>query len=120
MHVFEGCESEVNVDILLMTNWRIQTKTKKLGHNKLTLLNNDSISNVLVMLLSSLKNDAAAEMYYIIERETDVHRLSYLKDDRGALKMEIPVTIKTLIRPWLCVFQGIGTGIDSRDIHLNS
>ena len=39
-------------------------------------------------------------MYFVIERETDVHRLSYLKDDTGALKMEIPVTIKTLIRSW--------------------
>ena len=99
MHVFEGCENEVNLDNLLMVNWRIQKKTKKLRHNKLKLLNNDSISNVLVMLISSLKNDAAAEMYYITERETDIHRLSYLKDDRGALRMEIPVTIKTLIRP---------------------
>ena len=38
-------------------------------------------------------------MYYTTERETDIHRLSYLKDDRGALRMEIPVTIKTLIPP---------------------
>ena len=73
----------MNLDNLFIGNWRIQTKTKKLRHNKLTLLNNDSISNVLVLLISSLKNDAAAEMYYIIERETDVHRLSYFKDDKG-------------------------------------
>ena len=71
MHVFEGCESEVNLNNLLMVDWRMQKKTKKLRHNKLTLLNNDSINNVHVGIVNILLKERCSSRNVLHKRKGD-------------------------------------------------